>query len=204
MGLRPDLQQVLDDLDAADRAASDLTAPLSDEQFRWAPPGATSRGPRREGAAAAPGWSIAQCLDHLATANEVYGRAIRLAVDSARQAGRRGGGPIASTAFGRWFIASLEPPVKRRTRAPGKIAPRSTDSREEIMAAYYAAHDALRASLRDCAEIDVNRATFPNPFIPLVRMRVGTGLRVIAAHDRRHLWQARQVTLDPGFPSSPR
>ncbi|MEX2663206.1 MAG: hypothetical protein WD227_14850 [Vicinamibacterales bacterium] len=39
----------------------------------------------------------------------------------------------------------------------------------------------------------MNRATFQNPFIPVIRMRVSTGLHVVAAHDRRHLWQAEQV-----------
>jgi hypothetical protein len=39
----------------------------------------------------------------------------------------------------------------------------------------------------------VNGATFTNPFIKFVRVSVATGLNVIAAHDRRHLWQAEQV-----------
>jgi hypothetical protein len=29
--------------------------------------------------------------------------------------------------------------------------------------------------------------------VPLIRVRVSTAFNVIAAHDRRHLWQAQQV-----------
>jgi hypothetical protein len=34
---------------------------------------------------------------------------------------------------------------------------------------------------------------FPNPFIRGVRFSLATGLHVIAAHERRHLWQASRV-----------
>jgi hypothetical protein len=91
-----------------------------------------------------------------------------------------------------------------RTRAPAKIKPRSTGTREEILRAWEAAHERIRQLTIRGAALDVNRATFPNPILPLVRVRVGTGLRVICAHDRRHLWQAERVTKSPGFPASGR
>jgi hypothetical protein len=72
--------------------------------------------------------------------------------------------------------------------------------REEIMRAYHEAHDLVRQLIRDAAAIDLNRSTFQNPFISFIRMRVGTGLAILAAHDRRHLWQAEQVKLAPGYP----
>jgi hypothetical protein len=34
---------------------------------------------------------------------------------------------------------------------------------------------------------------FPNPFIRGVRFSLATGLHAIAAHERRHLWQAWRV-----------
>jgi hypothetical protein len=34
----------------------------------------------------------------------------------------------------------------------------------------------------------------------MVRMRLATALQIIPAHDRRHLWQARQVLARPEFP----
>ena len=54
----------------------------------------------------------------------------------------------------------------------------------------------------DAADVDVTRATFQNPFIPIIRMRVATGLAVLAGHDRRHLWQAEQVKRAPGYPGA--
>ncbi|MBA3885342.1 MAG: DinB family protein [Acidobacteria bacterium] len=180
MTLRSDLQQVIDEVDAADRAADEIVAPLGETKFHRQPD---------EGRA----WSIAQCIDHLATINVFYGAAIERAVEHARQRGVRGGGPIAPTFFGARFLSSLEPPVKLRSRAPASVTPRSAGTRDDIRAAYHASHDRFRELVRSCADVDVNRARFQNPFFPIFKVRVGTGLRVIPAHDRRHLWQARQV-----------
>ena len=180
--LAPDLQALTDAMTAADRAADALAGRVSDEQFFWQPDG----GKR---------WSIALCLDHLAVANTVYGRAIRGAVDEATARGSRRAGPAAPGMFGRWFVAWLEPPVKHRSSAPAKIVPRPLTSRDEIMRGYHQAHDDIRGLIAAAAAIDVNRATFQNPFISIIRVSVATGLHVVAAHDRRHLWQAEQVEL---------
>jgi hypothetical protein len=186
--LPPDLQDVLDQITQADHAGTVLAAGVMDAQFHWQP---------RDGR----GWSIAQCLEHLATMNELYGGCVRRGVELARSKGWRRTGPIASTFFGRRFIASQEPPVTRRLTAPSKTQPGSSRTREEILQLYHDAHRKLRDTITDCADIDVNRATFQNPFLPLIKVRVGTGLRIIAAHDRRHVWQAEQVKKATGYPS---
>ena len=43
---------------------------------------------------------------------------------------------------------------------------------------------------------------FPNPFIRGVRFSLATGLHVIAAHERRHLWQAWRVRQAAERPST--
>ena len=175
-----DLQRLIDVMDAADRAAEALVTNLTDEQFFWRPDGGTR-------------WSVALCLDHLAVANTVYGSAIAAALAAARERGWVRREPARPGFFGRKFAESLEPPAKRKTKAPAKITPRMSRTRDEILTAYRAAHDQIRQSIRDAATLDVNRATFRNPFIPLIKVKVSTAFHVVAAHDRRHLWQASQV-----------
>src|SRR5215217_713158 len=152
----PDIQQVLDDLDAADRAAQVLAAPLTDEQFTWQP----DRGTR---------WSVGQCLEHLAVTNALYGDAIRRAVERAKVAGWTRKGPLVPGFVGNKFVNSLEPPVKRRGRAPTSVRPASKLTRAEIMSRYREAHDRLRQTAREAAAIDANRATFSNPFLKLLK-----------------------------------
>jgi hypothetical protein len=178
--LPSDLQTLTDAMNAADAAADAIAFRVTEEEFFWQP----DQGHR---------WSIGLCLDHLAVANTVYGAAIRGAVEAARAHGWNRTGPGTPGFFGRKFIESLEPPVKRRTSAPAKIKPRPVTSRDAIMHAYHQAHDEVRSLIAEAATLDTNRATFRNPFLPLIKVRVSTGFNVIAAHDRRHLWQAEQV-----------
>ncbi len=183
----PDLQDLLDQIDAADRTGAALAAGVTDEQFHWRPLGGR-------------GWSVAQCLDHLGIMNKYYGAAVRRGLEDGQRRNLRHGGPGRPTFFGRRFIASFEPPVRMKLKTPKVARPLLVKSREEIMRTYHEAHEVVRRLIVDAADIDVNRATFQNPFIPLVRMRVATGLAILAAHDRRHLWQAEQVKLAAGYP----
>jgi hypothetical protein len=187
--LRPDLQRLLDELDAVDRATERLVSPLTDEQFFWQP---------NEGRS----WSVAQCLEHLAMINAMYGAAVAKGIESARARGLTGGGPIELPLLGGLFVRSMEPPVKRRFRAPGKAIPRTTKPRADIMRAFAEGHRVLRDVIRAAAEVDVNRGRFANPFLGFIRWTIGTGISVGPAHDRRHLWQAENVTKAPGFPTA--
>ena len=184
--LPPDIQRVLDEIAESDRTADDLVANLTDTQFVWRP---------GEGS-----WSIAECLEHLATTNTVYGDAMRHGIDAARRRGFTTYSPLKPGFFGRKFINSMEPPVRMRGRAPSQVRPRAGLSRAEILGRYHEAHRRVVETIREAAGVDPNRAMFPNPFFRLVRVSVATGMQVIAAHDRRHLWQARQVLANPGFP----
>lgn len=189
MALPADLQRILNDIDQADRAGVVLADSCTDEQFYWRP--------------SSEGWSIAQCLDHLGTMNVVYGNAIRSGVDAAKARGSARRSPAKPGYFGGKFVESMEPPVKRRMRAPRQSKPMPMKERRAILDAYRAGHDLVRQLIAEAGDIDVNRARFPNPFLPLVRFSIATGLFVIAAHDRRHLWQAEQVKQAPGFPATP-
>ena len=188
MALPPELQRLLDDIEAADRRGPAIAASCSDEQFYWRP---------HDG-----GWSIAQCLDHLGVMNVVYGTAIRDGIEKARRRGSTRREPARPGYLGGKFVQSMEPPVTRRLRAPRNGKPAPMQERRIILDGYRAGHDLARHLIADAATIDANRARFKNPFVPLIRFSIATGLFVIAAHDRRHLWQAEQVTRAPGFPGT--
>lgn len=177
--LSADLPKILNDLDQADAEARRIIGSLNDQQLNWHPvPGA---------------WSVAQCLNHLAQINKIYVAALRDAVHKTSPGSRSGGGPIMPGFFSRWFIQVMEPPPKRKLKAPKKVTLLPPKSGPELLPAFLAAHDEIRALVEESREIDLNRIRFVNPFVPLIRFTVGTGLMVVNAHDRRHLWQAQQV-----------
>ena len=186
--LPPHLAAILDDLAQSDQVAQRIAGGLSDAQVNWQP---------HETA-----WSIAQCLDHLGRGNTVYAAALQQALKESRAAKEPSPGPIRPGWFGRYVIRSFEPPPRRKLRAPKKIVPASRIGSREVLEAFLRSQDDMRAVIRDGAELDLNRIRFRNPFIGFLRFTVGTGLLIITAHNRRHLWQAERVLESPGFPKS--
>ncbi len=51
--------------------------------------------------------------------------------------------------------------------------------------------------------VDLGRVRFRSPFFALLRFSLGAGFEMLLAHDRRHLWLAREVMASPGFPGGP-
>ncbi|HEV8365071.1 MAG TPA: DinB family protein [Gemmatimonadaceae bacterium] len=173
-----DINALHEQLDAAMRDARAIVDGLSEEQ-----------GTRRPKLGA---WSVAECLDHLATANRVYLRAMQQPADRARARGRHRTRPAAPGVAGRLFIFSQEPPPRwwSRLRAPRKIRPREAPPLADAFASFIASQADVHAFLRSHGDLDLARIHFPNPFVRGIRFSLATGLHVITAHERRHLWQA--------------
>jgi hypothetical protein len=52
----------------------------------------------------------------------------------------------------------------------------------------------------DAWGVDLGKARFSSPFLRVVRLSLGTGLSLLLAHNRRHVWLAREVMDWDGFP----
>lgn len=178
MPLPEALQKLIDDTDAAEDEARRLVEGLDDAQVNLPPPGG--------------GWSVAQCLDHLARMNVHYIGAVLPLARAARGAGTFDG--LHPGWFARWFIRSMEPPVKRKSRAPiPEVMPGAELSGAAAVEAFVASHVPYRELVAVALETNPDRVIVPNPFFSRVRMKVSTVLMIVPAHDRRHLWQARRV-----------
>jgi hypothetical protein len=178
--LPPELLALVHAVEKCEREAEMLVSDLTDEEANWqVQPGAS--------------WSVAQCLDHLATINLFYLAGFVPLVATAKQKGVGPFNGLRSNAVGRWFVNSLEPPVRQKTKARPQAVPRTTVPLAGLVEAFKRSHDSYRALVESAADVDVNRVKGPNPFFKMVPMRVSTVLRIIPAHDRRHLWQAANV-----------
>lgn len=175
----PDIQDLEDQLDAIDRDAQALLTGLDEQRGRW-----------RAGTGS---WSVAECFDHLATGNRVYLQAMEESAIRARRQGRLRRGAATPGYLGRWFVWILEPPVRVRMKAPKKSKPRIAPTLADAFAGFKISHDGVRAFLRAFADLDLAGVGFKNPFVKGIRFSLATGLNVIAAHERRHLWQAWDV-----------
>ena len=86
----------------------------------------------------------------------------------------------------------LEPPVNPRFRIKARsfILPRTSPAVADALAAFRASQMAVRAFLREYADLDLTGVLFRNPLLRGTFFSLATGLNNIVAHERRHLWQA--------------
>ena len=174
------------EFNAADGRAIALAKSLTPNQLNWKPsPGA---------------WSIGQCLEHLAISNEIYGAAIAEALTNAPTGAAQ---EINPGWFARWFIREYIAPTEKRTRhkAPPKIRPVS-EVDASILQHFLDTNRQARDLVERARDIDVNRVRFRNPFVPVIRFTVGTGLEILSKHESRHLLQAERVRDSAGFPEN--
>lgn len=177
----PEIQALQQQYDAVEQDARRLVSGLDEALGSWR---------ERDDS-----WSVAECLDHLATGNRVYLEALQKAAVKAREQGKLRRGLALPGLIGRLFLKLLEPPVKPalKVKAPRIIRPRKSPPLQETFAEFIESHQQVAAFLRQNADLDLAGVSFVNPFIRGVRFSLATGLYVIPAHERRHLWQAWRV-----------
>jgi hypothetical protein len=172
------------ELSANDQRAQALAAGLTEEQLNWQPELGS--------------WSVGQCLEHLCITNEAYLTPISAALKEKPDS------PVEQITpgwFGRWFIRSfVEPsPNGKRVSAPAKIRPAARVDLA-VLNRFLSSNKSCRELIGRARDKDINRIRFWNPFVPGVRFTAGTGLEIIAGHERRHLMQAERVRNLMNFP----
>ena len=173
--------------------ADTVTCGLSNGQFNW----------RSE-----PGrWSIAQALSHLNVVNGQDLAPLQMGVEQGRSRNLIGEGPFRYGLLSRKFVESMEPPVTRKFKASKYYEPPAEAGLIETMDEYRRISGELcrlaRASAGlDLAGVRVKLPTLPPILRDLVSMPLGARFELIAAHDRRHLWQAEQIRDHPNFPKT--
>ena len=186
--LNPDLERLLYQVKVVRMEAEGLLHGLNDEQFNWQPE---------------PGrWSMAQCFDHLNVTNGRMIGNLEASIREGRQSNRVSDGPYAYGFFGRWFLQLMQPPVKRRFKAPEVFQPAQRKTVAEIMPDWERTHDRVDELLEDSRGLDLARIKVQSPAAKWLKYSLGIGFWIQTAHDRRHLWQARQVRNSPQFPKA--
>jgi hypothetical protein len=172
--------------EATERESRALAGSLSEAEFNWQP---------------APGsWSIGQCLQHLATGTDEVLPAIDRAIATARQQQWMAQGPVRYGLFARMMVTSMEPPPRFRMKTNRIFEPtRESLRRDAILAELSASRGRILERVRQSVGLNIKRAIVVSPVSRLIRVPLGAYLAFLAAHDRRHLWQAHQVREASGF-----
>jgi hypothetical protein len=184
--LLPDLEKYYRQVEAIKQDASDLVSGLTKEQFNWRP------NPNQ--------WSIAECIEHLNMTARLYFPLLIQTINEARANGITSQGPFRYGWLGNWFVRSAEPPPKMRFKAPRRFIPLPGLTISEVWPGFLVFQDRLLELISRANGVDLARVKIQLPTTSFFKLSLGQGLGLITAHERRHMWQARQVKEDPNFP----
>jgi hypothetical protein len=184
-GTRINLGECLVQVEASKAWFHHRVLPLSIEQLRWRPD--------------AEHWSIGECLDHL---NLTLG----LCLPKIDDAIGRGALPDsvlvecpqceqAESDALRW----IEPPVTVAVAAPALTIPAPAIDPDWLVDQFHQTRDRYSEAVRRAFGLDLWRLRIVEPIYPPI-VSLGGTLALLAAHDRRHMWQAERVRQAPRFP----
>jgi hypothetical protein len=163
---------------------------LTDAQFNWRP---------------APGqWSVGDCFAHMNKGGAMFLPVIDRAIARARTQGLTSPGPFVFSMFERIVLRMTEPPVRLKNRAPKALQPLAdpTRSADKVLREFQELQAAIDERILRADGLDLKRVRERSPALPLIKWSLGTLLAITLAHERRHLWQARNVRNDKRFPAA--
>lgn len=139
-------------------------------------------------------WSAAECLAHLTLSTELFLPVLRKAIEAGRNKNKKASAPrmdvIGSVL--RWF---MEPPMRMRTKTSAPFVPKSVRAKADAFGDFASLQEKLIDMLREARNADL-RQKLISPFDKRVRYNVFSAFRIVAAHQRRHLWQAEQAVAE--------
>jgi hypothetical protein len=136
---------------------------------------------------------VAECLDHLTLSADAFVPAIGEALAD----GRRRNLLSRSGVFRMDFLARLlawwlEPPYRMKSKTGAAFVPASGDAANSLPN-FLERQQQLAALLVEADGLALDQLRIRSPFARLARYSVYSAFRLIAVHERRHLWQAEQV-----------
>jgi hypothetical protein len=135
-------------------------------------------------------WSVAQCLDHLAQTTNAFVPALSCAVARAPRltTDRR----LRTGALTRLFIGNLKPPYRLRFKVPASLAPRVEDF-GSAWGAFEKSQAELEKTILSARGLAVDRVRVESPVYARFSYNVYGALRMLIAHEYRHIWQIERI-----------
>ena len=138
-------------------------------------------------------WSMSECITHLTLTTRGYLQLIRQALADGRELP-----PITHGRYRHDFIGWLlckgqEPPVRLRIKTTAPFVPDGARPRAATMSEFDTSQNELMALVLGSVDVDLGKLQITSPFDSRLHYNLYSGYAVLAAHQRRHLWQAERA-----------
>jgi hypothetical protein len=186
--MNDELNNLIDQAGTIADDASRVFGNLSSQQLNWKP------SPER--------WSVAQCFDHLITANKSYFPAIDRVLEGQRNTSVWERMPLFPSVWGKLLIKSLDPASTRKLKAPKSFAPAQSDVSGTIIEDFVEQQKKVIEQMKATAHLDLEKIIITSPALSVITYSLMDAYRIIVVHEQRHFQQARRVMDETAFPTT--
>lgn len=136
-------------------------------------------------------WSALQCLSHLNITSETYLPLLTSALEKAPPASWRDRFGIGF--LPRLLLWMLEPPYRQKTKTIPSWEPQAAGDPKSVFASFERLQGELLKVMGQFDGKALDQVTLVSPFDKRLKYNVLAAFRILAAHQRRHLWQAERA-----------
>jgi DinB superfamily len=140
-------------------------------------------------------WCVAECLDHLTQTTRAVLPAILEAIAATPKLTRNR--RLRTGILPSLFIRNLNPPYRIRFRVLPHLTPQNPDS-ETAWTGFVESQSQLLETMLSTAGLAIDKVRIKSPVYARISYNLHGAFGMIAAHQRRHIWQIEQIlkTLD--------
>ncbi len=142
--------------------------------------------------AANGGWSPAECAMHLNTTSNALVPILNAALDGAKEYCECSSRHPRFDPVGWLLLKSIEPPYRLRMKTPPTFVPSAIAPKHEVLERWEDSQASIIATLERGDAYPLGNIFIRSPFEARMKYSVYSAFRIIAAHQRRHLWQAER------------
>lgn len=143
-------------------------------------------------------WSPLECVEHLNVTARLYIPILTEAIQDAQRQGldagisRRGprGASDGRTLMGRILVWTQEPPPRFRMTTFTELEPAPSLDPQTVLESFETLHEELIVRINESGTLNRKRVKIRSPLDGRLRMSLEDWFWFMAAHARRHLWQA--------------
>ena len=133
------------------------------------------------------GWSVGECIDHLTTTTHQMVPRLESILPNAP----KGSEPYTMDVKGRLLVWFMEPPYRIKFKAVPSFQPHTSD--KDVLAEFLTSQELALEGVRRCNGLALNKMKFISPVDERLSYNAYAALKLLPAHQRRHLWQAQQI-----------
>lgn len=144
-------------------------------------------------------WSIDECVAHLTMTNSKYLPLLGEACDAAPALPVQLVQPRMHRDPVGWMLSRMmEPPVRFKLPTSSDFVPQGPASKSTTVSEFDAVQARLMTLVRELEGLDPTKIRLTSPFNASLKYSLYSALHILAAHERRHLWQAERVRKQLG------